>query len=147
VCLDAPVLAAAFATRGLCADVLRLVLVQYRLVCGRSVLSELRRLLTERLQVPTLSADQIIPFVREQAEVSNPSRPVAAVDTAQGWLLASAMDAGADVLVTHRWALLQSRASLPLTVTNTRGFWELVREEGHDGTGPLPRSGPRHHQS
>ncbi len=130
VCLDAPVLAAAFATRGLCADVLRLVLVQHRLVCGRPVLSELRRLLTERLQVSVLMADQIIPFVREQAEISNPSHPIATADTAQGWLLASAMDAGADVLVTPREALLQARVPLPMAVTDLRGFWELVRREG-----------------
>jgi uncharacterized protein len=133
VCLDAPVLAAAFATRGLCADVLRLVLVQHRLVCGRPVLSELRRMLTERLQIPVPTADQIIPFVREQAEISNPSRPVAAADAGQGWLLASAMDAAADVLVTQRRALLQGGEALPLTVTHPRGFWELVRQGSPSG--------------
>ncbi len=127
VCLDAPVLAAAFATRGLCVDVLRLILLRHRLVCSRSVLSELRRLLTERLQVSALTADQIIPFVREQAEISSPSQPVAAADAAQDWLLASAMAASADVLVTHRRALLQIPAPFPLAVTNPRGFWELVR--------------------
>lgn len=129
VCLDAAVLAAAFATRGLCVDILRLVLVRHRLVCGRPVLSELRRLLTERLQVPALTADQIIPFVREQAEISNPRQPVAAADATQGWLLASAMDATADVLVTRHRALLQAPAPPPLTVSNPRGFWELIREE------------------
>lgn len=129
VCLDASVLAAAFATRGLCADVLRLVLVQHRLVCGRPVLGQLRRLLIGRLHVPALAADQIIPFIREQAEISNPSRPVAAADAAQGWLLASAMDAMADVVVTHRRALLRGHEALPLRVTNPRGFWELVRQE------------------
>ena len=128
VCLDAPVLAAAFATRGLCADLLRLVLVQHRLVCGRPVLAELRRLLIEQLRVPALAADQIIPFIREQAETSNPVRPVAA-DTAQGWLLASAMDAAADVVVTHRRTSLEGHEALPLTVTDPRGFWEVVRQE------------------
>lgn len=128
VCLNAPVLAAAFATRGLCVDVLRLVLAQHRLVCGRPVLSELRRLLTQRLQVPVLTADQIIPFVREHAEISSPGHPVPAADATQGWLLASAMDATADVLVMHRPALLQIPAPLPLVVTDPRGFWELVRQ-------------------
>jgi hypothetical protein len=128
VCLDAPVLAAAFATRGLCADVLRLVLAQHRLVCGRPVLSELRRLLTQRLQVPVLAADQIIPFVREQAEISSPGQPLDAADAAQGWLLASAMDAAADVLVMHRPTLLQIPAPLPLAITDPRGFWQLVRQ-------------------
>ena len=100
----------------------------YEVITSRSVLSELRRLLTERLQVSALTADQIIPFVREQAEISSPSQPVAAADAAQDWLLASAMAASADVLVTHRRALLQIPAPFPLAVTNPRGFWELVRQ-------------------
>jgi hypothetical protein len=127
VCLDAPVLAAAFTTRGPSADVLRLVLARHRLVCGRPVLSELRRLLTQRLQVPVLAADQIIPFLREQAEVSSPRQPVAAGGANQGWVLASAIEAAADVLVMHRRGMIQIPAPPPLTVTDLRGFWELVR--------------------
>lgn len=139
VCLDAPVLAAAFATRGLCADVLRLVLARHRLVCGRPVLTELRRLLTERLRVPVLTADQIIPFVREQAEIGSASQPVATAGASQDWLLASAMDAAADVLVTHRRALVQVPAPVPLAVTDPRGFWELVRQAGSRFSGTRSR--------
>ena len=41
VCLDTNVLVAAFATRGLCADVLRTVLVDHELVMGEVLLEEL----------------------------------------------------------------------------------------------------------
>jgi predicted nucleic acid-binding protein len=46
VCLDTNVLVAAFATRGLCADVLRTVLAEHDLVVGEVILAELRRVLT-----------------------------------------------------------------------------------------------------
>lgn len=132
VCLDARVLAAAFTTRGPSADVLRLVLARHRLVCGRPVLSELRRLLTQRLQVPVLAADQIIPFLREQAETSSPRQPVAGAVAAAGatrdWVLASAIEAAADVLVMPRRGLIQIPTPPPLTVTDLRGFWQLVRD-------------------
>ena len=52
VFLDTNVLVSAFATRGLCADVLRLILAEHTLVTGEVVLRELRRALwqqTERL--------------------------------------------------------------------------------------------------
>ena len=52
VCLDTNVLVAAFATRGLCADVLRTLVTKHDLVIGEVTLTELRprlALVTERL--------------------------------------------------------------------------------------------------
>jgi hypothetical protein len=46
VFLDTNVLVAAFATRGLCADVLRLVLVHHELVTSAVVVAELQRALS-----------------------------------------------------------------------------------------------------
>jgi predicted nucleic acid-binding protein len=45
--LDTNVLVSAFATRGLCADVLRHVLTEHELLTGEVVLAELRRALRE----------------------------------------------------------------------------------------------------
>lgn len=56
VCLDTNVLVAAFATRGLCADVLRTVLAEHDLVIGEVIFEALRRTLATKLKVP---ADQI----------------------------------------------------------------------------------------
>ena len=50
VFLDTNVLVAAFATRGLCADVMRVVLAEHQLITGEVVLSELRRALGRRDQ-------------------------------------------------------------------------------------------------
>ena len=41
VLLDTDVLVAAFATRGICQDVIRVVLAEHRLLIGESVLEEL----------------------------------------------------------------------------------------------------------
>ena len=51
VCLDTNVLVAAFATRGLCADVLRTVLAEHELVIGDVILDELRRVLSTKFKV------------------------------------------------------------------------------------------------
>ncbi|MEE8512377.1 MAG: hypothetical protein V3S36_07015, partial [Acidiferrobacterales bacterium] len=60
---DTGVLVAALATRGLCADLLRLVLVEHQLVTGRPVFRELRRVLVEQLRLPQATADQVMPFL------------------------------------------------------------------------------------
>lgn len=129
VCLDATVLAAAFATRGLCADVLRLILARHRLVANRRVLADVRRLLVERLGVPAIVADQVPPFLREHAEISNPPEPWPDVGLPQGWLLALAVHANADLLVTHSHSLLELEPELPLPVLDPRGYWQRVRAD------------------
>lgn len=129
VCLDAPVLAAAFTTRGLCADVLRLILVRHRLVASRTVLVDVRRLLTERLGVPAVVADQVPPFLREYAEIGHPAEPWPDVDVAQGWLLAMAVHGRADLLVTHSRTLLERGPEWPLPVMDARGCWQRMRAD------------------
>ena len=127
VCLDPAVLVAALSTRGLCADVLRLVLARHRLVANHRVLADVRRLLVERLGVPAILADQVPPFLREHAELSNPPKPWPGVGFPQGWLLASAMHAKADLLVTHDPSLVAHGPEFPLTVLDPRGYWQRMR--------------------
>lgn len=75
VCLDTNVLVAAFATRGLCADVLRAVLAEHELVTGEVILAEFRRTLTTKLMAPadrvamaeaSLSAFPVLPKPRRR---------------------------------------------------------------------------------
>lgn len=49
--LDTNVLASAIGTRGLCADVLRVELLEHELVIGESVLLELRRALAKKFRL------------------------------------------------------------------------------------------------
>lgn len=124
VFLDTKILIAAFATRGICADLLRCVLAKHKLVTGKPVLREFRRALTEKLGVPAINADQVIPFLREHADVSEPCQQAPWPD--DRWVVASALDTGADVLVTRDPTLL-ALTQHALHITDPRGFWELVR--------------------
>jgi predicted nucleic acid-binding protein len=49
ICLDSNVLVAAFVARGLCADLLKLVLTEYQLVVPEVVAEEVRRVLSTKL--------------------------------------------------------------------------------------------------
>ena len=64
VFLDTNVLVSAFATRGLCADVFRTVLVEHELITSEFVLDELERVLTERFGVPEKNVQPIITLLR-----------------------------------------------------------------------------------
>jgi len=128
VFLDTNVLVSAFATRGLCADVLRLVLAEHTLIIGDVVLRELARVLRTRIGLPRARVDDIVAFLREYEVVPKPKAPsdVAIRDGNDRWVLASAVSGAAEVLVTGDQDLLDVAAKAPLTIVDPRGFWELA---------------------
>ncbi len=132
VFLDTNVLVSAFASRGLCADVLRHVLSEHSLVVGEIVLKELTDVLRRRLGVPVKIVTEIERYLREQEVVPVPREmPGTAVrDPDDLKVLASAVSARADVLVTGDHDLLDVAPQAPIRILDPRGFWKLVRGEG-----------------
>ena len=54
--LDTNVLVSAFGTRGICADILTVVLAEHELVVGEAVLSELSRVLHTKMKMSRIIA-------------------------------------------------------------------------------------------
>ena len=128
VFLDTNVLVAAFATRGLCADVMRVVLAEHQLITGEVVLGELRKALARRIKLPAAAIDDIVALLREQEVVPKPDTPsdLPIRDPDDRWILASATAGPADVLVTGDRDLLDIARKAPLPVLDPRGFWDLL---------------------
>jgi len=131
VFLDTNVLASAFATRGLCADVLRHVLADHELLVGEVVLQELRRTFKKKFRLPAELVDDIERMLRDHEVVPRPDRPslVTLRDPDDQWIVASAVAGRADLLVTGDRDLLDAADKLPLAVLDPRGFWELLRRK------------------
>ena len=132
VCLDTNVLVAAFATRGLCADVLRTVLAEHDLVVGEVILAELRRTLANKLKVPADRIEAVEAVLATVPVVPKPAAPskLAIRDPADRWILATAIAGAADVLVTGDRDLLVVAADSPIPIIEPRAFWELLRAGG-----------------
>lgn len=129
VFLDTSVLVAAFATRGLCADVLRTVLAEHELVVGETVLAELGRVLKEKIGTPEAQARDVVAFVRQHALVAAET-PVPAIDVRDANdlpILAGAIQGGAEVLVTGDEDLLVLGRVESLPILDPRGFWDLIK--------------------
>lgn len=128
VLLDTNVLIAAFATRGLCADVLRTVMAEHELVVGATILVEIQHVLVKKLQLTDAQAKKIVSFVREQAEVVPVQRPAAlpSNDKDDQWVLAAATEGKVDVLVTGDKDLLNIAGKVELLIVSPRGFWEQL---------------------
>jgi putative PIN family toxin of toxin-antitoxin system len=128
VFLDTSVLVAAFATRGLCADVLRTVLAEHELIVGETVLAELGRVLKEKIGTPEAQARDVVAFVRQHARMAA-EVPVPTVDLRDPNdlpILAGAIQGAAEVLVTGDKDLLVLRRVGSLPILDPRGFWDLI---------------------
>ena len=104
------------------------------LVTGEVVLREMRRALRQKLKLPSRVVDSIESLLREYEVVPRPPKPsdVAVREPDDKWILASALAANADVLITGDRDLLELGKRAPLRILDPRGFWNLVREEEPD---------------
>lgn len=129
VFLDTNVLVSAFATRGLCADLFRHLLLEHEIVTGEVVLTELRRVLRDKLRVPPAALESIANLLREHEVVPKPRRhlDIGLDDRDDEWIVASAVAGHSDVLVTGDAGLLKLGKNSPVEVLNPRGMWERLR--------------------
>lgn len=128
IALDTNVVVSAVATRGLCADLVQLILLEHELVVGETVLAELRVVLHRKLKLPETTIDEVESFLRRRAIVAATSvgHPIGDLDAADAAVLAEAVSASADVLVTGDGEVLNV-ADSPIKVVSPRGLWDLLR--------------------
>ena len=149
ILLDTNVLVAAFATRGFCLDILQLVLAEHRLVAGEAVLTELDRILGDKLRMPDARVAEVVGFVREHADVATPVEPAPWPDSDSDdrWIVATTLAGSADLLVTGDRDLLDADAAAPPRVVTPRGLWELLRAGGGPEDGERVQEPSRHHET
>jgi putative PIN family toxin of toxin-antitoxin system len=129
VFLDTNVLVSAFGTRGLCAEVLTLVLAEHELVLGEQLLGELDRVLRQKMRVPPKRTAEVIAFLRSQGSVAEATaRPLIKVrDPSDAKILGEAVAGDAEILVTGDKDFLDVAAKAPFPIVTPRGFWEQLR--------------------
>lgn len=131
VFLDTNILVSAFATRGLCAEVLTLVLAEHELILGEQVLTELERVLRQKLKVPPRRVVEVTDFLRGQGRVvATKARPLIKLrDPADVKVLAEAIEGDTEIFVTGDRDLLEAKVTVPFPIVTPRGFWEQLRGE------------------
>ena len=128
---DTNVLVSAFTARGLCADLLEVILADHHLMTGEIVLEELQSVLTKKLMVPESKVSDVTKFLRNHHVEPVPDAPSEAKvrDEDDRWVLESAIRSKADILVTGDRDLLEiSKKVSQLKVISPRGFWELLQK-------------------
>ena len=124
-------LMAAFAARGLCADVLRLAATDHELLIGAPVLVEVRRILETKLRMPAPARNEVLQVLRRFVQVPAAKTPIALGidDPDDEWVVACAIAASADVFVTGDKALLGLHRVQNLPIVSPREFWTRLTAE------------------
>lgn len=121
-------LVSAFTTRGICEDVLNVVLAEHQLVLGEAVLTELRRVLDKKMRMQPELADEAVAFLRREAVIvsSAPALPLEMRDADDVVVVSEAVAGLAEVVVTGDRDILDVAETLPVLAVSPRGFWEML---------------------
>ena len=128
--LDTNVLISAVATRGLCADVFREVILSHQLVISRSLLSEIKRVLTYKLGVPDEFVTEFIEIIERDPLLSD-SSPLAEIDIRDRddvVILSAALNAEVDFFITGDKELLALRQLGTMEIISPREFWDRLTD-------------------
>jgi len=130
IVLDTNVIIAAFATRGLCADVLELCLSGHILVTSEFILSETREKLSEKLHLPESVIHDIISYLQDNSEIVVPARIVESVcrDKEDVKIIGTAVSGKANFVITGDKDLLVLINHEQVKILAPRAFWEFLRQ-------------------
>jgi putative PIN family toxin of toxin-antitoxin system len=128
VFLDTNVLVSAVISRGLCRDLLNAVLEEHEVLVSELVLDEFVRVLRGKFGAPQQSVGKALLLLDDVEVLANPGGVLetGALDMNDATILATAVEAHADVFVTGDHNLLSSGETAPIPVISPRHFWEMT---------------------
>lgn len=130
VVLDTNVIIAAFAARGLCAEVFEICLSDHAVILSEHILSETYEKLVKKIRLPENTAKSIIEYLRDTAEVVEPESIDEAVcrDKDDVKIIGAALKGKARFIITGDDDLLVLKSYKDIRMVTPREFWGVLRE-------------------
>ena len=127
--LDTNVLVSAFITRGLCADIFRIILAEHDLALSDYILSELERVLDQKINLPHNQIQDIIKYLRSFEIIKNHTPPIEIKlrDKNDIPVIAAALNSNSDFLVTGDKDLLEVNNKYNIQIVNPKEFLQFLK--------------------
>ena len=134
VFLDTNVLVSAIATRGLCADVLREILVSHQLVISSPLIDELKDILHAKIGIPQEIISDFIELLTQESIFSEKTTlthlGVKGEDDIA--IISTALNGNAEIFVTGDKELLALGIVQSMQIISPRIFWETLKTQPPD---------------
>ncbi len=129
VVLDANVLIAAFATRGLCNSLLELCIQSHELILSSDILAETERHLLGKIKLPKATVADTIHYLKSQSKIMEPAvvDRNSCRDPNDLHVLGLAVKARPDCIVTGDDDLLSLKLFDGIPIRSPREFWLMLR--------------------
>ena len=130
VVLDANVVIAAAASRGLCEAVFELCLERHHIISCSGLLAEVGRKLSRKLRLPHAVVEEYLQLLREHAELLEPAPVKAGMcrDPADEMVLGLVAPGRVEVIASGDKDLLVLERFETARILTPRDFWESTRE-------------------
>jgi putative PIN family toxin of toxin-antitoxin system len=131
VILDANIVVAAFASRGLCESIFELCLDSHEIILSEHLLDEISRNLIKKIKLPKEGVYEIIDLLRENATIliPEPLPPDTCRDSDDIKVLGLATSSGADCIVTGDKDLLVLKKFRVVPILTPRDFSVIIHKQ------------------
>lgn len=129
VVLDTNVIIAAFASRGLCADIFEVCLENHDLVISGFILSEVAKNLENKLRLPKSISREIIHYLRDTSSIVEPDKvnKSACRDKNDLMIIGTALSGKVQCIISGDNDLLTLRKYRGISIITPREFWRRLK--------------------
>jgi putative PIN family toxin of toxin-antitoxin system len=130
VLLDTNVIVAAFATRGLCADLFEVCLEKHTVIISQHILSEVEKSLIKKIHLPQNITRYVISYLQDITEFFVPEHVDKSLcrDRDDLKILGTALSGNAKIIITGDKDLLALKKFGKISILTPRDFWSLLNK-------------------
>jgi putative PIN family toxin of toxin-antitoxin system len=134
VFLDTNVLVSAVATRGLCSDVLREILVSHQLVISAPFIAELKNILHTKMGITQEIISEFLELLTQDTILSENIKltNIDIKDKDDIVILSTALNGDSELFVTGDKELLELGKIQSMRIVSPREFWETLKTQPPD---------------
>jgi len=129
VFLDTNVLVSAFITRGLCADIFRILLSEHDLILCTDVMTELKEVLGRKIDLPDKQISSILQYLKTFEVVANhnPRSKIELRDKYDIPVISAALNSRSDILVPDDKDFLEISDICGIKIVDPRTFFQIIK--------------------
>jgi putative PIN family toxin of toxin-antitoxin system len=131
VVLDTNVVIAAFASRGLCAEIFEVCLLEHTIITSEHILSEIQEKLSKKIHIQKNIAHNIIAYLKDIAEIVEPALVDESIcrEKDDNMVIGAAVSGNARFIITGDNDLLCLKSYKDIEIISPREFWHFLRHE------------------